>query len=552
MINKKEYLACVEQLDGVCEKYELKTLLEDNKSIKKEMEDFVIHILMMGGFSAGKSALLNAFMQREVLPENQGEETVIAMELWYDEKEYIEAVSEDGIDTYQIDEIGDISPEKYNHLRVHLDSDFLGKIPGVRLVDMPGLDSRVERHSKAIQQYIGYGNAYLLCVACEDGVLKPSRSDFIKEVKQYKNSLVLAITKCDKKPASQIPAIAESIRTSAEIAFQEKIATYTVSANLNYEEDIEGKALEMINAFDAQGLFEQAFSGRIAENVSLCMKALVNMKNAKDFDATQIDEQIKKREEAQKALDKKLKAEEGRLEAKMRQEVKPNILRDIEDQLVMNVSRLTSAILTSPDAFSRTLHGIIRPVFMSATAQYVEESFDEFINEIGVIQEFDESYAQDIAGQYKEFSIKWKGLMDKNKDRDDGMYKAIFGALAALTDIVAPIMEIVILFLPEIVDLFKGILLKNQEEQIRTKIEFEIIPEVVQRISDGLDPTLVTVKEEMLKEIRDRYEVECQSEIEAIKKLQLEKEKQQLEYDDFIGEINEDMEDITGILNTLS
>ena len=56
----------------------------------------------MGSFSAGKSALINAMLQRELLEENQRPETAIASELLFGDEEYIEAVQGTKCDKYSI------------------------------------------------------------------------------------------------------------------------------------------------------------------------------------------------------------------------------------------------------------------------------------------------------------------------------------------------------------------------------------------------------------------------------------------------------------------
>lgn len=544
MIERKEFLNYVEKMIEFCKKYEMKTLLADNEKLVKDINDFVVHILLMGSFSAGKSALLNSVLGKEILPVDQGEVTAIATELWYDNNEYVEAVSANGIDIYSIDKIEDIPSEDYDYIRVHVDSDFLGKIPSVRLVDMPGLDSKVERHNKAIMQYVGCGNAYLLCIDCEDGVLKSSRAEFVKEVKQYKNSLVLAVTKCDKKTDGQVQKIADAMQYSTEEAFQEKVKTFTVS---RYDEDIEEKMLQIVGAFDLQSLFEQAFSIRITENMKLYIKALIDIKNAEQYDGDNIDNEIEKIQNSKIELEKKLRQEEDRLEKKIICEVKPNILGDIEVQLNNNISKLTSAAMASPESFSRTINSIIRPVLLTATQQYAEESFAEFIEEIG-IQKFSGDFADVISERYELFSKKWGTALEMGK-REDGTYKAVFGALAALTDIVAPWVEVVIIFLPEIIGLFSGVLQKNQENVIRTKMQFEIIPQILDKIEGEINKTLAQIKEEMLENITMKYQMECQAKVEAIQKLQCKKEKEQLEYEDLIGGLNDDIESAIELMN---
>ena len=81
-------------IESICRKYDLHTLSEKMYKVQMELDKFVLKILFVGSFSAGKSALINAMLQRELLEENQRPETAIASELLFDNEEYIEAVYE--------------------------------------------------------------------------------------------------------------------------------------------------------------------------------------------------------------------------------------------------------------------------------------------------------------------------------------------------------------------------------------------------------------------------------------------------------------------------
>lgn len=53
-------------------------------------------IPVIGGFSAGKSSLLNSFLQEEILSVAVTPETALATELHYSTQEYIEAITPSG------------------------------------------------------------------------------------------------------------------------------------------------------------------------------------------------------------------------------------------------------------------------------------------------------------------------------------------------------------------------------------------------------------------------------------------------------------------------
>lgn len=65
---------------------------------------------------------------------------------------------------------------------------------------MPGFNSNIEQHNRAILQYVERGNAYLLVIDCEEGGMKASVLEFVEEIRKYDHNLIIVLSKVDKKP----------------------------------------------------------------------------------------------------------------------------------------------------------------------------------------------------------------------------------------------------------------------------------------------------------------------------------------------------------------
>ena len=232
MLNKEEYRQKLKQIGGLVRKYAPDSELETRVGqLNDEMDRYAVKTLMVGRFSAGKSALLNAVLERELLVESQLPETALAAELAYSETEYIEAVSADGkAMRLPVDAADLIEPDQCSHAVYHINSEFLKKLPDIILVDMPGFDSSVARHNKAILQYIGQAGAYVLVVDCEDGTLSQPTVDFLKEIRLYHSNLAIALTKCDKKLPEDVAAVEAQVTGVAGAVFGGDIPVTTVSA----------------------------------------------------------------------------------------------------------------------------------------------------------------------------------------------------------------------------------------------------------------------------------------------------------------------------------
>ena len=66
-----------------------------------------------------------------------------------------------------------------------INAENLKDVGNAIIVDMPGFNSGIANHNKAILRYAGMGNSYILVIDCEEGAIKQNISDFIKEIKNY-------------------------------------------------------------------------------------------------------------------------------------------------------------------------------------------------------------------------------------------------------------------------------------------------------------------------------------------------------------------------------
>ena len=146
----------------------------------EEIETFKAAVPVVGGFNAGKSSMINCFLNRdELLPIAIVPETAIAAEIRYAADEFVQAYGVDGAKTrYELSDIKNIPANTTKYLEVFVKNDEIKKLNDIILVDMPGLDSSIDAHNKAILNYISQGVYYIVAVDAEMGMEK-SVLDFI-------------------------------------------------------------------------------------------------------------------------------------------------------------------------------------------------------------------------------------------------------------------------------------------------------------------------------------------------------------------------------------
>ncbi|MCD8090514.1 MAG: dynamin family protein [Clostridiales bacterium] len=131
-------------------------LLEKINNIEEGFESKTYMLSVMGQFSAGKSALINSLLERDILPVHITEATTAITYIKYaDEEEYANMISEDNqYRKIDVDEVGSIwkdgmtpdgTPvEEIVRLDIYVKSELLKN--GLIIVDTPGINTIVKRN----------------------------------------------------------------------------------------------------------------------------------------------------------------------------------------------------------------------------------------------------------------------------------------------------------------------------------------------------------------------------------------------------------------------
>ena len=178
---------------------------------------------LVGLFSAGKSSLLNKLLDDKLLSVQITPETAIATELHFSEFENfvghkpngdIVKLSREDIVTQNFSQFLTNDENGYGYVAAHINAAVLKNFPHLSLVDLPGLESNLISHSKMIDEYIHQSLAYAIVVSIEDGELRASTQNFLRELKISNTPVILIITKSDLKLDNDIQAISQKIEQS--------------------------------------------------------------------------------------------------------------------------------------------------------------------------------------------------------------------------------------------------------------------------------------------------------------------------------------------------
>jgi GTPase SAR1 family protein len=488
---------------------------------------------VIGAFSAGKSSLINSLLGSNILPVGITPETSLATELHYSGNNYIEAVKEDGsTERYETGDIKKMSENaaKYIYARAYLNNPRLKEIEPLVLVDMPGFDSPLDAHNKAIMAYLERGCYYIVLSSVEEGTISASLKRRLQEIDALGRDFSLFLTK-------------SNLRTKDEVT--QLVAHYSGQLSDLFAKNTPVEALDnkSVNAVmtciknvDANCVFLSLFRDKL---IDCCQEIItaINLKiSASKKDADTIRAAIKEMQDSIEKLKSKAASETDDMWRRYSGGMINDIVGDVGKALDNAVDELVGVAMTGKqEAVSERLNEIVRSALtitikenLGTVSQQINSDFSHSLAGLDKVMrdlEIDDNYIQGLSDRVKNAFTGFQGFLATDKSADIKSpalatgYKAVTGLLAATTAIVAPWIEVVVIFFPEIIKLFSLLLGGGQQEKpkeaVRNKLAGEAFPAIKRKLRAEIPQHLEAQVKVMIDSVRSQYEeqIKVQSEI---------------------------------------
>ena len=456
---------------------------ETSENLKEAVENMPILVPVVGEFSAGKSSLLNKMIGKDILAVNMNAETAIPAELYYSETEYDEGVRADG----KAERITDIAsaPGKYVCVRRHINSQFLKSIQPLVPVDMPGFDSPLDAHDKAIYNYLERGIHYAVLVPADAGTISKSMQRQVQNILAFNKACTFFISKTDLRSEDEVAAVKAELQNELSMLTGSAVTLQGIS-----QEDASLFG-DFVNTLNPDSLFRQQFHEKILDDCYDTKSALNTRiaalktdtdKNAKAI--AELENSIAKIEEKKEKLIERAKNDSFSDEA-------DSIASAVGSALNADLDSLVSVAKSGgSEALQEEINSIVRNTVVSNIQSVMGSVSMRFSKELsGEMKDLSSLLSQYNSGDViSKLQNSAQGMFDtakasvdsyiqgrKGKEGASTAYKAITGILAAATDVVAPWLEIVIILLPEILNfIFGAVREKQQDAKIRQSIAGQI------------------------------------------------------------------------------
>lgn len=521
---QNKYLNYLVQLENEIEKIKITESLKEKFSFefrKKTMENIELLIPIIGAFSAGKSSLINSFLGKDYLPVKLTPETALATELRYSEKEYIEAIKiDDSIQKFSIDEINEITKisHEFKFLRMYISNQKLQEIEPLILVDMPGFESPLDLHNQAIIEYINRGVHYIVLTSVEDGTITRSMIRQLTDIQEYDREFSFFLSKTNLRAKSEADDIAQNLQEQIEEYFD-------IEKDVIMIDDNGGESLQKILlSINPEQLFKNLFIDDLKDNYYTIVETINTMISSlgKDKNKNQdfINELESSLQKVQQERDRLVNEANDKYSNNSVNRIVESVGRELSDSLDELVK---SAINGGQESMSHLISEITRHSLVSNLKSSMNNISNDVVDSLSTnlsslnvsMSEFtmSDNWLEKITDTTKNMLSGARQGLDnivdnrKKSTNNDKMYKIVTTILATTTTTLAPILELIIIFLPELLGgLFEKYQQKKQEEQLRGTIITQIIPSLKRELRSKLPEIFNQQVQKMIKNISSQFE----------------------------------------------
>ncbi|BEE28644.1 GTPase [Helicobacter pylori] len=474
-------------------------------------------IPVVGNFSAGKSTLLNRFLEKSVLPTGITPETSLATELHYSANERIEAFSnnDEKTESFELNEqsfeaIKD-NATKYSYLKVYLNNEALKNSAPLVFVDMPGFDSPISSHTHAILEYLERGVHFVILTSVQEGNLTKRMVRELKSLLEFDKGLSFILSKTNLRTPSQVGEISHYIQD--QIQDHLDLTTHLIHSNKD-----NNALLEVADKIDAEKLFSALYLKRLKFLNSQLQNSLKSVIKSFDYSKEKALEEIKALDLGVKDIEKTYEKLRANLEEEYSSVAVGSVVKKVVEEVREQKSYLAS-LTNKPKEFNSEIESIMQQSLIKNAKLEIEKINLSFSKDFCAEFESLNKLSSDLSVNLEhgiELGINALSVI-LSKNRATRPFALILQGLK-------PLLKDLLTLLPNIIASF----FRNEEKE-RTKlenlIEVKVIPEIQHKLKKVLPGLFNEALQNSLKSLKDRCELEITHKKQEIALAQTEKEK---------------------------
>jgi len=547
MEHTKHYEDCRHDMQTILTMEEKYGIAEESfRTALATLDQFYVITPIVGKFSTGKSSLINALLGKNYLRTQITPETAIPTELRWGSSDRVILHRKNGAQ----DEISleaftntDYRVEDIHSIELILNNPALKAISTVKIVDMPGFDSGVEMHNRAIDDYLPASHAYIIAFDASEPLIAESIVRFLQELKLHDMPVYLVITKADKVTEEQLAETKERIRSdAAQYLGLTDIALVTTNAKKNTDITEFSAILEKIES-ESQTIFEKNTRARIRSEATRTEQYLTASIKKADLSP---DELAAEEEKCRRELERMKEGIEKEKTAFVRQidESSINIGHRVEAALSDASGELERMVMNRMD-ISAKVNAIVRQAALEGLKEDFEPRLHRYLKKITEVVQID------VTAQIPELNADQMNMDAMTKDLIKEVIKKTLPAILAVIGaaLTGPIVGLAIFVAGVLVEL--GFLKKQQNDRlrmVREKLHGELIPQIVTKTETAIHSAITEQMGEVNQMIEDEAKGQLAVQEKALADLRESREKAAAEREAHLTEMRADLDAVQKLL----
>lgn len=371
----------ISTVDGIFERHQLDA--SKINALKPLIDHFEIRLPFIGGFSSGKSSLINALIKEPLLSTEITAETAVAAELRYGTaRRFVGQLP--GGKTHPFSE-EDVRQNRlsalipHGWLNIELPCDALAAHPHLVLVDMPGWGSGIEAHQRVVDDYADRSLAYVVVVSVEEGTLRDNLRKALLELAVQDKPVILVVSKAHKRSDDEAAAVAKALTTEiTQLMGQAPQAVALTSATKRDTAQLE-RALHQLDA-KAEAVFEASIVKPWRSELQRAAQLMQMLTNQDFQDAALISAEIENFEQKMREFDERLARETEGLGERVGPMIGAIRIR-VENALAGRLDALTDRALAGSN-ISDDILGTARLVISQALKEEFEPAMHRYLDRL--------------------------------------------------------------------------------------------------------------------------------------------------------------------------
>lgn len=375
MLNsQRNFVEYLEQVNALVKEAGLD---KSKDTLIKSIQERELLVPVVGGFSAGKSTAINAFLGEDILSVAITPETALATELRYAQgASYAEAVKENGqAERIELDKFSTLKDRasEFQFVRLYLNNPKLEQIKPLILVDMPGFDAPLEAHNKAIMEYLARGVYFVILDSVENGTIAMSIKKHIDSLMSLGREFSFCLSKGDLRSKDDIDTICQSIAQDLELEFGYEKPIHLLSKK-------DSKAFDkLIAEINAESLFEKLFKDDLKVDFIDTKSSLQTTISALQASKDEAQNAIKELEQGLKSIarTKNNLADNNPIDI---QAAVAATLNAVDRALIADMSSLAKLVISNQQAFSSEVSEVVRSTLLNEFSKQSKEQIQTLVN----------------------------------------------------------------------------------------------------------------------------------------------------------------------------